>query len=562
MYEFFTELSRTINSNQSRSIILTGNTQDLFFSGVDYLPLVEFISTKYDLPNISRITYEINGEILFNTRFIELADQYKINLDKISASCKENQVVALEFIRTIALKLINERILVVLEGADLLIPDANIASLSPADRKKVTILQDIITNPQFVNSQHALIMISESKSQVHRNISNLPQILSINIPSPNLEQRKHFISYFEKRNNKEVPSTIVSMTAGLSIQAIHQLASDVVYSGESFDNKKIIDKVESFIQGQLGEDVVEFKKPTHTLDQVIGFSKIKKFIVDEMIPRFKANDDSALSGAAVAGPIGVGKTYIFEAMASALDIPVLVIKNIRSQWYGQTDIIFERLRRVLEALDKVVIFVDEADTQFGKLSSDAHETERRLTGKFQQMMSDTKLKGKVIWILMTARIWMLSADIRRPGRVGDLIIPILDPTEEQDIHDFVAWMLPKHVELTEFEMSNIKNIVREKKYSAAAFSSLRSRFKSDKISSFEEIKFILEDTLNPDIEDVRRYQTCQALINCTRKSLLPQIKSTLSQTISTSVKVDNCEMLRIEWFKEIQDLEVKLKGKI
>ncbi len=57
-----------------------------------------------------------------------------------------------------------------------------------------------------------------------------------------------------------------------------------------------------------------------------------------------------------------------------------MLKNIRSQWFGQTDVIFERLRRVLEALEKVVIFVDEADTQFGGVGEGAHETERRLTG--------------------------------------------------------------------------------------------------------------------------------------------------------------------------------------
>ena len=39
---------------------------------------------------------------------------------------------------------------------------------------------------------------------------------------------------------------------------------------------------------------------------------------------------------------------------------VLVLKNIRSQWFGQTDVVFERLRRVLNALAKVLIFVDEA----------------------------------------------------------------------------------------------------------------------------------------------------------------------------------------------------------
>ena len=42
------------------------------------------------------------------------------------------------------------------------------------------------------------------------------------------------------------------------------------------------------------------------------------------------------------------------------------------------------------------------------------------------MENETGLRGRVLWLLMTARIHLLSPDIRRPGRVGDLIIPILD----------------------------------------------------------------------------------------------------------------------------------------
>ena len=110
-----------------------------------------------------------------------------------------------------------------------------------------------------------------------------------------------------------------------------------------------------------------------------------------------------------------------------LGIVVLVLKNIRSKWFGGTDILFERLRRIIYALDKSMIFVDEADTQFGGVGEDAHATERRLTGKVQAMMSDPALRGKASWLLITARIHLLSADIRRPGRAGSLIIPLLDP---------------------------------------------------------------------------------------------------------------------------------------
>ena len=191
---------------------------------------------------------------------------------------------------------------------------------------------------------------------------------------------------------------------------MRQLLAGAAYADQNSSRPHdLIDKVEEFIQAQVGEDVVEFKKPSHTLEDVVGCTKLKEFLRRELIPRFKADPDKALPGAAVAGPIGGGKTFIFEAVAGELGVPVLVLKSIRSQWFGQTDVIFERLRRVLEALEKVVIFVDEADTQFGGVGAETHSTERRLTGKIQAMMSDPKLRGKVMWLLMTARIHLAVA---------------------------------------------------------------------------------------------------------------------------------------------------------
>ena len=295
--------------------------------------------------------------------------------------------------------------------------------------------------------------------------------------------------------------------------------------GTSLTAEDVIEKVEEFIAAQLGEDVVEFKKPQHTLDDVVGFSRLKEFIHAELLPRFRSTGPAALPGAAIAGPIGGGKTFLFEAVAGALDLPVLVLKNVRSQWFGQTDLIFERLRRVLEALDKVVIFVDEADTQFGRVSAGAHDTERRLTGKIQAMMSDPQLRGRVVWLLMTARIHLLSPDIRRPGRVGDLIIPVLDPTGE-DRDAFLHWVVSavRDEPLDARELASLRELTR--RYSTAGYASLRSelwarREGAEDDLGYEEIEAVIADHLPPALELTRRYQTLQALVNCTRRSLLP-----------------------------------------
>jgi SpoVK/Ycf46/Vps4 family AAA+-type ATPase len=276
----------------------------------------------------------------------------------------------------------------------------------------------------------------------------------------------------------------------------------------------------------VGEDTVEFKRPLHNLSDLVGFSNLKVFLKEELIPRFLATGPSALSGAAVCGPIGCGKTFIFEAVAAELGVPVLVLKNLRSKWFGETDVILERLRRAIDALMKVIIFVDEADTQFGGVGEGSHETERRLTGKIQAMMSDPQLRGKVTWLLMTARINLLSPDIRRPGRVGDLIIPVFDP-EGEDRGEFIYWMLEPIMGEGEIDSDVIARVLDlTVGYSAASFASLRSELiakheMSSNFDTIDDVGEIIRDHLPSQIGPTRRYQTLQALLNCSRRSLLP-----------------------------------------
>lgn len=416
--------------------------------------------------------------------------------------------------------------MILIEAADMLLPagSGDVSSLDDKKLRRISIVQDWFNDPAFMNAGDSVVLIAESRSLIHPRVSRLPQVLTVDIPSPDRDTRLDFINQYVEQAEKKpkfwsTPENLAAFTAGLSLHAIRQLLAGAAYADTELTPKDLIHKVEEFIQAQVGEDVVEFKKPSHTLNDVIGCTQLKKFLRSELIPRFKAEPDKALPGAAVAGPIGGGKTFIFEAVAGELGVPVLVLKSIRSQWYGQTDVIFERLRRVLEALDKVVIFVDEADTQFGGVGAETHSTERRLTGKIQAMMSDPKLRGRVMWLLMTARIHLLSPDIRRPGRVGDLIIPVLDPRGD-DRQQFIDWVLRSCIEApTDEDLALMDELTQG--YSAAAFASLRSQLKSSQVSSIEKITEIVRDHIPPAIGQTRRYQTLQAMINCTRRSLLP-----------------------------------------
>ena len=179
-----------------------------------------------------------------------------------------------------------------------------------------------------------------------------------------------------------------------------------------------------------------------------------------------------------------------------------------------------------------MLLIDEADTMFAALDGSGHETEKRLTGKIQGMMSDPKLKGKIFWLLMTARVHRLSPDIRRPGRVGDLIIPILDPVGP-DRAAFVDWLLEPlaTTALTTDEQQAIRKKVVDATFptSAADFAALRSELKATLVLATEDqrapvlqrVQATLTGRIAADIGPVRRYQSLQAMLNCTRRELLP-----------------------------------------
>ncbi len=578
-YDFFTRLAEILNSDQSRCVILSGDVHDLYFNGQEYVPLIPFISEKSKTQNLIRLVYELNGPIRvlddqerlknawitwkagvdtntllirdMQTRGESQVEILSRQFERLLLDAIGNPTLALEALRQLTIcsrANLNGDLLILIEAADMLLPAGNgdVASLNDRQLHRIGIVQDWFSDPAFMNGGDSVVLFAESRSLIHPRVAKLPQVVTVEVSSPTLEERLHFIQDFLQRSDDPpqlwgTPEDLATFTAGLSIHALRQILLRAAYQRRPLTPDQLIGKVQEFIQAQLGEDVVEFKKPTHRLTDVRGNHRLKEFLRKELLPRFKAPPEKALAGAAVAGPIGGGKTFIFEAVASEMDVPVLVLKNIRSQWYGQTDVIFERLRRVLEALEKVVIFVDEADTQFGGIGEESHSTERRLTGKIQAMMSDPRLRGKVIWLLMTARIHLLSPDIRRPGRVGDLIIPVLDP-EGEDRRDFLRWVAESVLEApTEQDLARLDELTPG--YSAAGFSSLRSQLKASGAKTIDQVVEIVKDLLLPAIEKTRRYQTLQALVNCTRRSLLPDANVT--------------ERDRESWQTEIRELEAQ-----
>lgn len=546
MYDFYTQLTRIFNTGKSHSILLVGDVEDLFYDGTSFVPIVSFLSKRCQVKptkntkGVTQIIYETNRSvcvigdenelrIIWNQAYgiypPDIPDFKKENAyDALIKQTADNPTFALEFTRKLIDKTRDSRknnLLVIIEGADMLLPESPIATMNWADRKRISIMKDWFSDPRFTNGHDSVVLIAESRSLVNGQVTRLPQLLTINVANPTQEHRRKFGEINGWLPLIRYPQ-ILQQTAGLSIHAFRQVIID-----PDVKIADVVGKVEDYIISLVGDEVVEFKRPTHTLDDCVGYRDLKVFLKEKFIPSIAGPPEKSISGALFAGPLGSGKTYLAEAVASMLGIPVMVLKNFRSQWFGQTDVLVERIKRAIYAIvkdsggtegGKLLLLIDEADTAFGNLSKDTHETERRATGKIQALMSDPELRGRAIWLLMTARPHLLSPDMRRPGRAGELIIPILDPADhcEADLDDFIKWSVGNIKIPKELALQTITNW-----FSAADFQALKTRIAAEGCSDYEGVVGLIHDTIPADIGKTRRYQKLQAVLNCTRRSLIP-----------------------------------------
>ncbi len=552
-YDFLLETGRVLNSLESSTIVLTGNVHDHFYvSKTDnYVPLVDFMKESMSLSTNVIVTYKITGKIKFQNErdlksFAGAWEYWRYETefeDDFMTLCQRtagNVTYALELLRQMCLcsnavdanglPVFEKKLLIIIEAVETIVPSGPVSHLNDSERMRLQICLDWFKDPAFMETSDAVILIAESKGMINPVIARLPHVIEIGVPSPDTEQRFHFIEWFNKRQDRKQklkPSrkkkNLSQLTTGLSILALRRLLKSTVHKGGMIQEEAVNREVKRFIERELG-DIVEFKVPAHKLTDVVGCHVIKKYVQDKVIPRFTSTEKDCLPGATICGPIGSGKTFFWEAVAAESGMIVLVLRQLRDKWFGESDVRLERLRRILYTFVNVLVFIDEADTQFSNLGEgEIHATEKRIQAGLLTMMSDPQLRGKVKWLLLTARIDRLSHDMLRPGRPGSLIIPMLDP-HGKDRESFACWAVTPVLEKKPDKQTMTEILDLTKGYFAAMFSELRSELLAEakgKTLTLPAVKSIIQDIVHPAIGKTREYQSLCAKIYCNRRSLLP-----------------------------------------
>jgi SpoVK/Ycf46/Vps4 family AAA+-type ATPase len=177
------------------------------------------------------------------------------------------------------------------------------------------------------------------------------------------------------------------------------------------------------------------------------------------IALWRAGDIKALPmGYLLCGPVGTGKTFLVECLAGEAGVPIIKLKNFRDRWVGSSEGNLEKIFRLIRALGRCMVFIDEADQTLGKRDSGSNDSglSGRIYSMIAQEMSDGDNRGRVLWLLASSRPDLIEVDLKRPGRV-DVKVPLLPTSTTAESAQLIKLLAKRYgLELPDADLARLE----------------------------------------------------------------------------------------------------------
>ncbi len=295
----------------------------------------------------------------------------------------------------------------------------------------------------------ATFLVTENLNDLHPLIVNNPRAARIKIALPSPDELTQAFEVLApgfpcalREYAGELPR-IAQQLAGSTLGAIETLLRTREHARQCLSPDDLVNLKKQLVENDCN-GLIEFVESKRTLDDVYGQEKVKTWLRQD-IALWKASDLAAMpKGYLLCGPVGTGKTFMVECLAGEAGVPVVKLKNFRDKWVGSTEGNLERIFRLLQALGRCYVFIDEADQAIGRRDSGGSDS--GLSGRIYSMlaeeMGNSTSRGKLIWILASSRPDLIEVDLKRPGRV-DVKIPLFPTTSARESFELVRTLCRK-----------------------------------------------------------------------------------------------------------------------
>lgn len=334
------------------------------------------------------------------------------------------------------------RVAIMIRNAGLIVPP----SAGGANHELSAIasqLRDWASDLSISGHHCTTFLFTENLNDLHPLVARNPRTACISLDLPGAEDLKPVLEHLaatcpvplsEFSAPYEEPA---AMLAGATVASVEMLFQTRQHHGTKLTRRDLVHLKKELVEKDA-QGLIEFIEPERTLADLHGQESIKTWLRQD-IALWGAGDLAALPmGYLLCGPVGTGKTFMVECLAGEAGVPVVKMKNFRDKWVGSTESNLEKIFRLLDALGRCIVFVDEADQALGRRNSGADDSgvSGRVYGMMAERMSDSRNRGRIIWVLATSRPDLVEVDLKRPGRV-DVKIPIFPTASAEEGYQLI-----------------------------------------------------------------------------------------------------------------------------
>jgi len=379
---------------------------------------------------------------------LELIDRYllrTLNLQALSAADRSKA---------------ERRIAVIIDFAEFVVPRGDALQLGGPFAANTVKVLGWANDPAILHANIVTVLLTEGLHDLNALVSENPHAATIKLPLPDDAEMRAYVDVLAATQfpdlaaNSEVTLPILAQRlTGLSRVGARTVLALALRNQKTITTRWLTTMKKDLIEKEC-QGLLDFVESTLTLDHLAGHEPIKAWLREDTVLLRKGVLHALPMGYLIAGRIGTGKTFLVQCWAGELGIPCVVFKNFRDRWVGATESNLEKIFSVLRAIGQVVVFVDEADQAAGK--REGGDGDSGLSGRVYAMlakeMSDTRNRGRIIWVFATSRPDLLEVDLKRQGRL-DVHIPLFPPETPEEMRAlFTAIARKLKVPLTEADL--------------------------------------------------------------------------------------------------------------
>jgi hypothetical protein len=301
----------------------------------------------------------------------------------------------------------------------------------------------------FADLPFTSLLIADNLNDVEPLIANSTHASRVRVPLPDAAELERGLTILQKQSPKAFAANaglaeIAGALAGVTLSSMDNLVRIRHHENQPLGDTDLA-KLKKELVERDSAGLVEFIEPKRTLNDYHGQDALKTWLRQD-IALWRAGDLKALPmGYLLCGPVGTGKTFLVECLAGEAGVPVVKLKNFRDRWVGSSEGNLEKIFRLIRALGRCMVFIDEADQTLGKRDSGSGDSglSGRIYSMIAQEMSDSGNRGRVLWLLASSRPDLIEVDLKRPGRV-DVKVPLLPTSTTAESTQLIALLAKRY----------------------------------------------------------------------------------------------------------------------